>query len=97
MARLLEEAWTPPEALREAFGIRPAWLKRFPGELSGGELQRVVLARALLRSPDLLAMFLSHRRGVRGYLAISRGLVAIGAGDAATAKRAATAAKRTRT
>ena len=27
-------------------------------------------------------MFLSHRRGVRGYLAISRGLVAVGAGDA---------------
>ena len=34
------------------------------------------IVRTILRSPDLLAMFLSHRRGVRGYLAISRGLVA---------------------
>src|SRR5690348_4516376 len=47
------------------------------------------LIRTILRSPDLIGMALSHRRGVRGYLAISRGLVAIGAGDAATAKRAA--------
>ena len=33
------------------------------------------LVRTILRSPDLIAMFLGHRRGVRGYLAISRGLV----------------------
>jgi HemY protein len=46
------------------------------------------LIRTIMRSPDLIAMALSHRRGVRGYLAISRGLVAIGAGDAAAAKRA---------
>ena len=46
------------------------------------------IVRTILRSPDLFAMFLSHRRGVRGYLAISRGLVAVGAGDAAAAKRA---------
>ncbi len=45
------------------------------------------LIRAILRSPDWVAMFLSQRRGVRGYLAISRGLVAIGAGDARTARR----------
>jgi HemY protein len=47
------------------------------------------LVRTVLRSPDLIAMYLSHRRGVRGYLAISRGLVAIGAGDARAAKKAA--------
>src|SRR6185312_1094529 len=52
------------------------------------------LLRTILRSPDLIAMALSQRRGVRGYLAISRGLVAIGAGDAATAKRAAAEAER---
>jgi HemY protein len=52
------------------------------------------LARTILRSPDLIAMFLSHRRGVRGYLAISRGLVAIGAGDVRAAKRAASDAER---
>ena len=39
-------------------------------------------------------MFLSHRRGVRGYLAISRGLIAVGAGDARAAKRAADEAHR---
>jgi HemY protein len=47
------------------------------------------VVRAILRSPDLIAMFLSHRRGVRGYLAISRGLIAIGAGDVRAAKKAA--------
>jgi HemY protein len=52
------------------------------------------IVRSILRSPDLIAMFLSHRRGVRGYLAISRGLIAVGAGDAAAAKRAATEADR---
>lgn len=52
------------------------------------------LVRAILRSPDLIAMFLSHRRGVRGYLAISRGLVAVGAGDLRAARRAADEAER---
>src|SRR4029078_1463324 len=45
------------------------------------------VVRTILRSPDLIAMFLSHRRGVRGYLAISRGVVAVGARDATAAKR----------
>ncbi len=45
------------------------------------------LIRTVLRSPDLIAMFLGHRRGVRGYLAISRGLIAIGAGDAKAARK----------
>jgi HemY protein len=52
------------------------------------------LVRLVLRSPDLIAMFLSHRRGVRGYLAISRGLIAVGAGDTHTARRAADEAER---
>src|SRR5437773_1624652 len=52
------------------------------------------VVRTIIRSPDLIAMFLSHRRGVRGYLAISRGLIAVGAGDVRTAKRAAGEAER---
>lgn len=43
--------------------------------------------RTVLRSPDLIAMVLSQRRGVRGYLAISRGLIAVGAGDTRTARK----------
>ena len=50
--------------------------------------------RTILRSPDLIALFLSHRRGVRGYLAISRGLIAIGSGDARTARKFATEAEK---
>jgi HemY protein len=52
------------------------------------------LLRTVLRTPDLIAMYLSHRRGVRGYLAISRGLVAVGAGDARAARKAADEAER---
>src|SRR5712671_316094 len=52
------------------------------------------MVRNILRSPDLIAMFLSHRRGVRGYLAISRGLIAVGAGDARAAQRASDEAGR---
>lgn len=52
------------------------------------------LLRTIVRSPGLIATFLSHRRGVRGYLAISRGLVAIGAGDVQAARRAAHEAER---
>ncbi|SDN58539.1 ABC transporter ATP-binding protein [Vreelandella arcis] len=49
--RILEEAWTPPAALREAFGIEPDWMNRMPQALSGGELQRVCVLRAL--APDV--------------------------------------------
>lgn len=33
----------------DALGIEPVWLDRFPAELSGGELQRFCIARALGR------------------------------------------------
>lgn len=33
--------------LRHAFGIRDEWLTRWPHELSGGELQRLAIVRAL--------------------------------------------------
>lgn len=45
--RIMEEAWTPDSALLDALRIRTQWLHRYPHELSGGELQRVCVARAL--------------------------------------------------
>src|SRR5262249_7178733 len=52
------------------------------------------IIRTIVRPRDLVGMFLSHRRGVRGYLAISRGLVAVGSGDMRAAQRAADEASR---
>ena len=40
--------------LLERFGVREAWLGRFPHELSGGELMRLCLVRALLAQPRYL-------------------------------------------
>jgi HemY protein len=45
------------------------------------------LVRALLRSPDVLWLYLRTRRGVRGYLAVSQGLIAVGSGDVRAARR----------
>lgn len=47
LARTLTEGWKPePEVLR-FFGIEESWLERWPNELSGGELQRICIVRAL--------------------------------------------------
>lgn len=40
--------------LLERFGIREAWLERFSHELSGGELMRFCIVRALLAEPRYL-------------------------------------------
>jgi HemY protein len=45
------------------------------------------LVRALIRSPVVLARLLRNRRGMRAYEAISNGLIAVGAGDIAAARR----------
>ncbi|MGE5704846.1 MAG: ABC transporter ATP-binding protein [Clostridia bacterium] len=47
MHRTLTEGWKPDETMLERFGIRTEWLYRWPNELSGGELQRFCIARAL--------------------------------------------------
>lgn len=43
----LREGGPVEEELLEALHIQPAWLERYPAELSGGELQRFCIARAL--------------------------------------------------
>jgi HemY protein len=50
--------------------------------------------RAILRSPDQVSLFFRHRRASRGYLAISRGLIAIGSGDTRNARHSADEAAR---
>ncbi|PQP83159.1 ABC transporter ATP-binding protein [Paenibacillus sp. PCH8] len=47
MRRVLQEAAVQDEPLFEALGIQANWLDRRPSELSGGELQRFCVARAL--------------------------------------------------
>lgn len=54
MAASLAEAGEVPDVLLDALGIRRAWLRRFPHELSGGELQRFCIARALAANPHYL-------------------------------------------
>ncbi len=52
------------------------------------------VVRFILRSPDQVSLFFRHRRAMKGYLAISRGLIAIGAGDLRGARRCADDAAR---
>ena len=47
MRAVFEEGDQVDPALMEKLGIEPDWLNRFPTELSGGELQRFCIARAL--------------------------------------------------
>ncbi len=50
----LAEAGAVPSDLLEALDADPAWLERRPAELSGGELQRLCVARTLTARPRYL-------------------------------------------
>ncbi|MDR2544175.1 MAG: ATP-binding cassette domain-containing protein [Methanobrevibacter sp.] len=47
MKQSLEESWNVDNNILEKFGIKKSWLNRWPNELSGGELQRFSIIRAL--------------------------------------------------
>ncbi|WP_042274674.1 ABC transporter ATP-binding protein [[Clostridium] dakarense] len=47
MKDILNEAYTPSKELLNSIGIEDEWLNRWPNELSGGELQRFCVVRAL--------------------------------------------------
>lgn len=47
MGDILTEGWEPDDELLTALSVERGWFGRWPNELSGGELQRFCLARAL--------------------------------------------------
>ncbi len=47
LGKTLTEAWNPGESFLKQMGIEKEWLGRYPVELSGGELQRFCIARAM--------------------------------------------------
>lgn len=51
MARIVNEGWQADEQTLHDMGIEQEWMKRWPSELSGGELQRFCIARVL--GPEL--------------------------------------------
>ena len=54
MHKILNEGYHPDEELLALLGIEQEWLTRWPHELSGGEMQRFCVARALGQSTRFL-------------------------------------------
>ncbi|ATW27599.1 ABC transporter ATP-binding protein [Candidatus Formimonas warabiya] len=54
MENTLREGWAPDEKILRELGIEEEWLSRWPNELSGGELQRFCVARALSTETQFL-------------------------------------------
>ena len=54
IGRILAEAGRPDPHLARACGIEPDWLSRYPHELSGGQMQRISILRALTVRPRYL-------------------------------------------
>lgn len=54
MKKVLKEGGNLDAGLVKRLGIREEWLERYPSELSGGELQRFCIARALGEGTQIL-------------------------------------------
>lgn len=54
MEEVLKEGNHIEQRIVDGLGIEKGWLKRYPGELSGGELQRFCIARALGEGTEFL-------------------------------------------
>lgn len=54
MNQILTESFNPPKELLDHIGIKDEWLNRYPNELSGGELQRFCVIRALSKDTKFL-------------------------------------------
>ena len=52
------------------------------------------MINAILHSPEYASLFFKHRRAAKGYLAVTRGLIAIGSGDLRLARKSAEEAAR---
>lgn len=52
--KILNEGWQVNEDVKEKFSIEESFLDKFPTELSGGELQRVCIARVLSKDTKYL-------------------------------------------
>ena len=52
--KILNEGWEVDPDVKEKFGIENSFLNKFPTELSGGELQRICIARVLSKDTKYL-------------------------------------------
>lgn len=54
VGKILNEGWEVDPDVKEKFGIENSFLNKFPTELSGGELQRICIARVLSKDTKYL-------------------------------------------